>query len=99
MSKLIIKPKFVSPPKTLDGFPEKVLDNRDILKLKIGDNGIKGIPKEIENLARLETLDVSNNRIVQVYSKVFELSKLKILSFNDNRLINLPQLRELPHCC
>ncbi|WP_165819388.1 leucine-rich repeat domain-containing protein [Flagellimonas aquimarina] len=91
MRKTTIKPKIVLNEKDLKKIPEKALNEKNLLKLKLINNEIKNIPKEIENLKRLETFDISNNSIIHTYTKLFELQKLKILNLNNNRIKGIPR--------
>jgi leucine-rich repeat protein SHOC2 len=54
--------------------------------LNLSDNGLKNMPKDINDLKHLETLDLSKNSLEFLPFELTELKSLKCLKLNENKI-------------
>lgn len=76
--------------RSLEKFPEEILDNPKLRELDLSKNKIKTIPKEINTLVALEKLELSENKLDKLPNEICELKNLKDLRLYENELTELP---------
>jgi Leucine-rich repeat (LRR) protein len=67
--------------------PAKIKNLKNLRQLNLVMNGLKSLPKELNNI-KLESLDISNNFAINISN--LNIPSLKILNLNDCDLNNLP---------
>ncbi|XP_066291654.1 uncharacterized protein [Branchiostoma lanceolatum] len=88
--------------KGLSELPRHIFRNTEVKRLRLHDNNITELPREINTLVCLERLTLNNNGLNDIIDEVFLLENLRCLDLSDNSLTqlsaavsNLRELREL----
>lgn len=91
MGKIIHASKIDLSNQGLTEIPSYIFDCKNLKILKLNNNAISEIPKELSHLKQLRNLDISNNNISQLYARTFDLQNLVTLNLNNNQIKTVPK--------